>query len=113
MDDGDYKLEETVTPPGYNTMEPIEFTITAEHDADSADPKLENLEADVTSGSEELAFEFSAESGIIHAEIENLPGTVLPETGGMGTTVFYIVGGLMVAAAVVLLVTKKRMAISE
>ena len=113
VDDGDYKLEETVTPPGYNTMEPIEFTITAEHDAESADPKLENLEADVTSGSEELAFEFSAESGIIHAEIENLPGTVLPETGGMGTTVFYIVGGLMVAAAVVLLVTKKRMAISE
>ena len=69
--------------------------------------------ADVTAGSEGLVFDFDLEKGIVSTEIENLPGTVLPETGGMGTTVFYLVGGLMVAAAVVLLVTKKRMAISE
>lgn len=42
-------------------------------------------------------------------EIENLAGAQLPQTGGMGTTLFYVFGGLMVAAAVVLLVTKKRM----
>ena len=40
---------------------------------------------------------------------ENFKGSVLPETGGIGTTLFYAIGGLMVAAAVVLLVTKKRM----
>ena len=45
--------------------------------------------------------------------VENKPGVVLPETGGMGTTVFYIVGGLMVLVAVVLLVTKKRMNTAE
>lgn len=42
-------------------------------------------------------------------EVENLAGAQLPQTGGMGTTLFYVFGGLMVAAAVVLLVTKKRM----
>jgi len=44
-----------------------------------------------------------------YIEVLNSTGTVLPETGGMGTTLFYIFGGVMVAAALVLLVTKKRM----
>ena len=35
--------------------------------------------------------------------------STLPETGGMGTTIFYVVGGLLVLGAVVLLITKKRM----
>lgn len=42
-------------------------------------------------------------------KVVNNSGTVLPSTGGMGTTIFYIIGGILVAAAVVLLVTKKRM----
>ena len=42
-------------------------------------------------------------------EIANQAGTELPSTGGMGTTIFYILGGIMVLAAVVLLVTRKRM----
>lgn len=40
----------------------------------------------------------------------NQKGVTLPETGGVGTTIFYTVGGLMVLAAVILLVTKRRMA---
>lgn len=42
-------------------------------------------------------------------KIVNVKGEELPETGGMGTTLFYTLGGMMVAAAAVLLVTKKRM----
>ena len=42
-------------------------------------------------------------------EVSNQSGTELPSTGGMGTTLFYVLGGVLVAAAVVLLVTKKRM----
>ena len=46
-------------------------------------------------------------------KVENKAGVVLPETGGIGTTIFYILGGLLAVAAVVLLVTKKRMASAE
>lgn len=42
-------------------------------------------------------------------EVENSTGTELPSTGGIGTTIFYIVGSILVIGAVVLLVTKKRM----
>ena len=48
-----------------------------------------------------------------NVEIVNTKGEELPETGGMGTTLFYIVGGLMVAGAAILLVTKKRMGAAE
>ena len=47
--------------------------------------------------------------GIVTATVLNDSGTTLPSTGGMGTTLFYAFGGIMVVAAVVLLVTKKRM----
>ena len=43
----------------------------------------------------------------------NQSGVLLPETGGIGTTIFYIVGGLLAVGAVILLVTKKRMATAE
>ena len=43
------------------------------------------------------------------AEVENLTGSVLPSTGGMGTTIFYLLGGLMVLGALVVMVTNKRM----
>ena len=43
-------------------------------------------------------------------EVENKTGGLLPETGGIGTTIFYVVGGLLMVAAFVLLVSKKRMA---
>ena len=52
-------------------------------------------------------------TGTLTAEIKNLPGTVLPSTGGIGTTIFYLAGGILVLAAVVMLVTKKRMASAE
>jgi len=103
LDDGDYKLSETTTPAGYNTADDIRFTITAVHDKDKADHVL-TLTGD---GSMEIV------DDALTTFIENKPGAVLPETGGMGTTVFYLIGGVMVAAAVVLLVTKKRMSSAE
>jgi LPXTG-motif cell wall-anchored protein len=42
-------------------------------------------------------------------QVENNKGTQLPSTGGIGTTIFYVVGGVLVLAAIILLVTKKRM----
>jgi fimbrial isopeptide formation D2 family protein len=50
LDAGNYKLEETKTPDGYNTIKPIEFTIDAKYDVESADPQLTELSTNVTSG---------------------------------------------------------------
>lgn len=46
-------------------------------------------------------------------KVENKAGSVLPGTGGIGTTVFYVVGGVLMVAAVVLLVVKKRMSAED
>jgi LPXTG-motif cell wall-anchored protein len=107
VDDGTYVLVETTIPEGYNAWNAVEFEITAAHDVESADPKLTSL----TGGN--LATGEFKDTGIIDTDIINKSGIELPETGGIGTTIFYIVGGLLAVAAVVLLVTKKRMATEE
>ena len=107
LDDGKYKLVETTIPAGYNKADEVEFTITAEHDETSEDPKLTALAVTVSSISADV------NSGVLITAVVNKAGTTLPETGGMGTTLFYVVGGIMVAAAVVLLVTKRRMNTAE
>ena len=43
------------------------------------------------------------------ATVINKQGSTLPSTGGIGTTIFYVLGGILMAAAVVLLITKKKM----
>ena len=45
----------------------------------------------------------------VTAKVENKSGSELPETGGMGTTIFYVLGSILVLGAAVLLITKKRM----
>ena len=82
--DGTYYLVETKAPAGYNRLEaPVELTV--------AGSTTETAKLSVT------------------AKVPNSTGTVLPSTGGMGTTVFYVLGFALVMGAVVLLVTKKRM----
>ena len=101
IDDGDYKLVEVVTPAGYNTMDDLFFTVTATHDEEAADPKLLTLTGNPFSG--------DVSSGILTSQIENNRGTTLPGTGGIGTTIFYVIGGGLMVAAAILLITKKRM----
>lgn len=102
LDDGDYKLVETTTPSGYNTIPDIEFTITATHDVSSDNPTLISL-----SGGDKFTGVIS--TGVVSANIENQSGAQLPSTGGIGTTIFYVLGSVLVLGAAVLLVTKKRM----
>ena len=102
LDDGDYKISETTTPDGYNTAADIEFTITAAHDVLSTNPTLTSL-----SGGNKFTGEVN--TGVITTDIQNNKGSTLPSTGGIGTTIFYVVGSILVLAAVVLLITKKRM----
>ena len=102
LDDGDYKLVETTTPSCYNTIPDIEFTITATHDVSSDNPTLISL-----SGGDKFTGEIT--TGVVSANIENQSGAQLPSTGGIGTTIFYVLGSVLVLGAAVLLVTKKRM----
>lgn len=107
LDDGDYRLTETKTPDGYNTIDPIEFTITAEHEIVSDDPRLISINGDAATG--EITFTSDVDNGSVSTDIVNKSGSELPETGGIGTTIFYIVGSVLVAGAAILLITKKRM----
>ena len=110
LDDGDYKLVETTTPAGYNTIADIVFTITAGH-VDGNNPYLDTLSVNVTSGTADFAVDKTA--GSLSTDVVNNSGTQLPSTGGMGTTLFYVLGSVLVLAAVVLLVTKKRMSTND
>lgn len=101
LDDGDYKLIETTTPAGYNTIEPIEFTITATHNEKSDDPQLLTL-----TGGDEFTGEVS--TGTLSAQVINEKGVNLPSTGGMGTTLFYLMGAVLLVGAAVVVVSKKR-----
>lgn len=106
LDDGEYKLEETKTPENYNTMDPIEFKIEATHDELKDDPKLNTLTGNKLSG--EVLFTTNPAEGTLETDVINYKGSELPETGGMGTTVLYAAGTLMILAAAAFLVMKKK-----
>lgn len=86
--DGTYYLVETKAPAGYNQLkDPVTVPVKG---SDTDTMKL-----------------------TVTATVENQAGTLLPSTGGMGTTIFYVLGAVLVVGAGVLLVTKKRMSQSE
>jgi len=88
LEDGTYYLVETEAPAGYNKLTEPEEVEIAGSDANTA-------------------------SLTVTADVENNAGSLLPDTGGIGTTVFYIAGAVLMLVAVVLLVTKKRMTSAE
>ena len=106
IDDGEYILTETVTPDGYNTMNPVKFSITASHDTESDNPQLKDLNGNPIDG--EISFSTKVTTGTLTAGVINYMGSELPSTGGMGTTVLYVAGTLMILAAGVFLVMKKK-----
>lgn len=109
IDDGEYRLTETKASDNYDKLsDPIYFTVTAGH-VDGADPSLNTFSGDITSGNVgEMKFTANKENGILSTIIQNKPGSSLPETGGMGTTVLYAAGTLMILAAAAFLVMKKK-----
>lgn len=88
LDAGTYYLRETTPPAGYSACADKEIVISATHDGNHV-----------------------SLSGNLSTTIINKKtgGITLPSTGGIGTTIFYVVGGGLMVAAIVLLVTKKRM----
>lgn len=107
LDDGTYKLTETVTPAGYNTIDPITFTITATHTNENATDVLTTLNGEKVVG--EITLTSNVTDGSLSADVVNKAGATLPSTGGMGTTLLYAIGSILVVGAAVLLIVKKRM----
>lgn len=90
LDAGTYYLRETKTPDGYSACADKKIVISATHT--------------------EYNVALSGESNLNNKIINKKAGGItLPSTGGIGTTIFYVVGGGLMVAAIVLLVTKKRM----
>ena len=110
---GDYKLVETTTPGGYNTMEDLEFTIVAEstEDADGnahvTSLKIISQGGAVSDGNIS-GWVDAADTGVLSADVANFRGSELPSTGGMGTTLFYIAGGCIMLVAGILIVKNKH-----
>lgn len=107
LDDGDYKLIESTTPAGYNTITPIEFTISAKHEETSDAPQLTELSGNETTG--EITFTSNTDKGSLTTDVVNQKGSTLPSTGGRGTTMIYIIGAALVITAGVVLVMRKKM----
>ena len=106
---GEYTLTETVTPEGFNTLDPITIVISfrgPEVVNDGTEPGFWGMTWDGESVDPN-------DSGIFAQDVINKSGSLLPSTGGIGTTIFYVVGGILVVGAGVLLVTKKRMSKTE
>ncbi len=111
---GTYKLTETEEPRGYNLLENVitveasiesvknyTTTITTYYDKDG-----NVVSQEVAGGSSKTT---TAAVNVVPVTVVNKAGTELPSTGGIGTTLFYVLGGLLVVGAVILFVTRKRM----
>ena len=127
---GTYYLEEVEAPAGFDKREtPIRVEIELQHplkDDNSEDItkisgyrfvvcdtlnkkdqyKVPAQKPDFIAASSETP---SAVDLITELTVPNLPGHELPSTGGVGTTIFYVAGGLLMVGALVLLITKKKM----
>lgn len=116
LDDGTYYLKETKAPDGYNMItDPIKIEIKATTVNDQEWTAMEGpsdaltaLEIKVTVGSTTTSGTGDTESGIVATDIENNKGAELPETGGMGTTIFYVLGAILVLGAGGLLIARRR-----
>lgn len=104
IDDGDYMIVETVTPAGYNAIDPQKFTVSATH----ANEELTALNGTPADGSV-ITMTGTPATGTVSTDVLNNSGATLPSTGGIGTTIFYVIGAILVIGAGVILVTRRRM----
>lgn len=105
-----YYLHEEQELDGYNKiLDDVRFTIAATYNNNGVD----TITGQSNYGSSSILTVQETDGNTVpigvQLEIPNYEGNVLPSTGGIGTTLFYAIGGVMVAAAIILLVTKKRM----
>lgn len=99
---GEYTITELVAPNGYNLLaSPITVNIGWQAPTSGS--------GDCTWSTTTGGAAYDASDGMIHITIENQAGATLPSTGGIGTTVFYVTGGVLVVGALIAYTVKRRM----
>ena len=101
--DGAYTLKETKVPDGYNGIENIDFTITC---TITKSQSSDQWTVAYSTNNQNITVE---NDNKLKISITNNKGVELPSTGGIGTTIFYVAGSILVLAAAILLITKRRM----
>jgi fimbrial isopeptide formation D2 family protein/LPXTG-motif cell wall-anchored protein len=99
--DGTYYLVEIAAPEGYNRLDAPQAVTVTGTDVDNTTDHLEN-----TAYAGQTTFDEAVNA---QADVNNATGTALPSTGGIGTTIFYVIGAILVLGAGILLVTRRRM----
>lgn len=112
LDEGTYYLRETKAPEGYNLREDdIMIVITADTangQTGTGSTEAPALRGITVSVDEEDEVSGDRDTGMVSITVENVRGSSLPETGGIGTTIFYVVGGILVVGAGVILIARRR-----
>ena len=104
LDQGTYYLVETKAPTNYNRLtSPKAVALTPTYNFETYDSHEPGRTNDILSS---VSINNVSEGKVT---VENYSGSTLPETGGIGTTIFYVVGGILVIGAAVLLITRRRM----
>ena len=110
---GTYTLTEVVTPTGYNTADPITFTITV-----SVPETVATGEEEATFSTEDVSPSTasitvngasSGTTGVYATDVIDKSGATLPSTGGIGTIIFYVLGSLLVIGCGIVLISRRRM----
>ena len=111
----EYSIEEAVAPDGYNKLTaPVKVTPEKLTTTTTTVTQYLDAQGNVVDEQTEVKVEYANEKlAVTPVFVVNMTGTELPSTGGIGTTIFYTVGGLMMAAAVVLFITKKKLVVEE
>ena len=113
LDDGQYILTETKTPAGYTGIKPVTFNVTADHKiewtSEDRTDVLTSLNGAVDSASEgTITLKAEKAAGSLTSDVQNTSASSLPSTGGMGTTLLYVIGILLVLASVAGFVLYRR-----
>jgi len=115
IEQGTYTLKETKAPTGYN-LDTTEYKLVIDWtnpDATGATPAIVAAGGFSKGAETNAKFEMDTNGAKFHITIENNGGSTLPSTGGMGTTILYVGGSILVILAAVLLITKRRMSADE
>lgn len=110
IDDGEYRLTETQAPQNYDKIpNEIYFKVVASHVIFADNPTLDSLNGNISTGDVgTMTFTSNKSKDTLSTTVVNKPGSSLPETGGMGTTILYVAGTVMILAAAAFLVMQKK-----